>query len=275
MRFILESFLIKPYVVFWGLHLMPIINSSSQELEQVYEWETLNIVDVTSDINGNLYVSDDQGTLSKFNKDGLLLLTYSGNTVSPIYSVDVSHTAKVFGFYRDLQSYLILDRNLSPLREAILNSSFIGYATETAFSADNNLWFFDQSDLSLKKVNLLNDKIITSIPLTLIFSDEIWDIKQIEEYQNRLYLYNSNEEVYVFDNLGNFIKKLNIKPDCNFWFEGENLVYLQGSIIFKFNLYDNEVRKMGTLQKTNPIIKVISTNNFIYLISKNKITAFR
>lgn len=267
--------MIKPYVIFWGLHLMPINDSSSQELEQVFEWETVNVVDVTSDIRGDLYVSNEQGTLSKFNKDGLLLLTYSGNTVSPIYSVDVSHTTKVFGFYRDLQSYLILDRNLSPLREAILNSSFIGYATETAFSADDNLWIFDQSDLSLKKLNLLNDKIITSIPLTLIFCDEIWDIKQIEEYQNRLYLYNSNKEVYVFDNLGNFIKKLNIKPDCNFWLDGESLVYLLGREIFKINLYDNEVRKLGALQKTNSIIKVISTNNFIYLISKNKITVYR
>ena len=271
-----ESLLIKLFAVLSVLQLLTFYNfSCSQELRIVKEWRVRNIVDATSDIEGNLYISDEQGTLSKYNKDGLLLLTYSGNTISPIYSVDVSKTAKVFGFYKDHQSYLLLDRHLSLLHEAGLNSGLIGYATVTAFAADNNLWIFDQSDFSLKKVDLLNDLIITVISLPLIINQEEWDIRQIKEYQNRLYLYNSDKEVYVFDNLGNFIKKLPIKPECQFWLHGENLVYSEGTGIYFSNLYSDQIRKIGTIENSNNIIKVIYINNFLYLISKNKITIYR
>ena len=268
--------MIKLGIIFWALQVLQSHRLSfSQELKKAFEWEVKNVVDATSDIAGNIYVSDEQGNLSKFSKDGQNLLSYSGNTISPISSVDVSHTSKVFGFYKDNQAYLILDRFLSLIHEAALNTSLIGYVTETAYAADNKLWIFDQSDLSIKKMDLINDILVTSISVSLIISDADWDIRQIEEYQNRIYIYNSNKEVYILDNFGNFIKKLPIRPDCNFGFNDENMVFIQGAGIFKSHLYSDALQQIGVIKNTNSILKVISTNNFIYLISKNKITAYR
>jgi hypothetical protein len=247
----------------------------SQELLLVHDWEVRGAVDATSDFSGNLYVSDEHGTILKFDMNGILKLSYSGSYISPIYSLDVSHTSKIFGFYRDNQAYFILDRFLNPVSESLLNNSIVGYATETAYSADNNIWIFDQSDLSLKKIDLLNDVLITVISMPFDFNNNGWDIQQIEEYQNRLYLYNSSKDIYVFDNLGNYIKELNIQPDCKFWFAGSSMIYKQGNGIFKIDLYSNQYQQIGILQDTTTILKVISANNFIYLVSKNKIRAYK
>jgi len=246
-----------------------------QELNLLQEWNVIDVVDATSDFSGNLYLSNERGVISKYDKNGVLQISYSGSINSSVYSIDVSHTSKIFGFFRDQQSYLILDRFLNPLNEAALNPSFVGYATETAYSADNNLWVFDQSDLSIKKINLLNNIVITSSAIPLVIGEEEWDLLQIEEYQNRLYLYNSSKDIYLFDNLGNYIRKLGINSDCKVCFNGSNMVFIQGSKIKMFNIYNNEINEIGTLDNTNEILKVISANNFIYLISRNKIFVYK
>ena len=244
-------------------------------MTRINSWKVESAVDATADHLGMLYVSNEKGVITKYNSNGFQLLSYSGNTTSPIYSIDVSHTAKIFGFFKENQSYLILDRFLNPLNEALLNSSIIGNVSETAYAPDNNLWIFDQSDLSVKKIDLINNTIHTVISVSLFINSEVWDIKQIEEYQNRLYLYNSNRDVYVFDNLGNYIKKLQIKPSCNFWFENDRMVYIQEQKIYKYGLYEGEIKQIATLEDTNQYIKIISINNFIYLISKNKIIVYQ
>jgi hypothetical protein len=247
----------------------------SQELQESYSWKVEDVVDATADHTGMLYVSNKQGIISKYDKNGLPLISYSGDNISPIYSIDVSHTSKIFGFYKDDQSYLILDRFLNPLNEAIFNTSLIGYASETAYAADNNIWIFDQSDLSVKKINLLNNTLQTTISVSLFITVEEWDIKQIEEYQNRLYVYNADKNVYVFDNLGNYIKRLNIMPNSNFWFDGEYLIYIEEGKILKFGLYNSEIRQIASIENSNDILKVISVNNFIYLIFKNNIIVYQ
>ena len=256
MRCKLRNLLIKPGLVLVFLSIYTCFNySSSQELKLVNEWTVNEVVDATSDFSGNLYLSDEDGVISKYDKNGSFQISYSGTVKSSIYSIDASHTSKIFGFYRNQQSYLILDRFLNPLNEANLNPSYVGYATETAYSADNNLWLFDQSDLTIKKVNLLSDIVITSSAIPLVISEKEWDLLQIEEYQNRLYLYNSSKDIYVFDNLGNYIRQLGINSDCKICFKGNQLIFVRGTRIKALNIYNNEIVEIGTLSNTNKILK--------------------
>ena len=271
MKCISNSLLIK-----LGILLISFQNFGfSQEFNETYSWKVEGVVDATADHMGMLYLSNDKGIISKYAENGQQILSYSGNKIASIYSVDVSHTSKIFGFFRDDQSYIILDRFLNPLNEALLNGSLIGYASETTYAADNKLWIFDQSDLSLKKLDLLNNALQTIISVSLSIGIEEWEIMQIEEYQNRLYLYNSNGDVYVFDNMGNFIKTLDIKPSSKFSFDQEYMIYVQDDKIFKYGLYNNEIIQIAALEDTNHIIKLISINNFIYLISRNNIIAYK
>lgn len=270
-----RSLLLRPGLIFIFLSICICFNIlSAQELKLINEWAVNDVVDATTDISGNLYLSNDHGVILKYDKNGASQISYSGPLKSPIYSIDASHTSKIFGFYRDQQSYLILDRFLNPLNEADLSPSVAGFATETAYSADNNLWLFDQSDLSIRKVNLFNNIIITSSTIPLVIAEEEWDLMQIEEYQNRLYLYNSSKDIYLFDNLGNYIRKLGISSDCKICFNGNQLVFVQDSKIRALNIYNNEITEIGTLDSINNIMKIISANNFIYLIFRNKISVY-
>jgi hypothetical protein len=270
-----RNLLIKPGFIFIFLSIHTCFNNiTAQELKLVNEWTVNDVVDATSDFSGNLYLSNEHGVISKYDKNGALQISYSGPLKSSICSIDASHTSKIFGFYRDQQSYLILDRFLNPLNEADLDPSFAGYATETAYSADNNLWLFDQSDLSIKKVNLVSNIVITSNAIPLVIAEEEWDLLQIEEYQNRLYLYNSNKDIYLFDNLGNYIRKLEVSSDSKVCFKGNQLVFIQDTRILTQNIYNNEITEIGTLDSTNNILKIISANNFIYLIFRNKVSVY-
>lgn len=247
----------------------------SQELVPIYEWEYGDIVDASSDISGSIYVSNKKGVITKYSEKGDVLISYSGDNTIPISSIDVSRSSKIFGFYRDSQSYILFDRFLNPLNQARINSAFIGYATESAYSADDNLWVFDQTDLTVKKVNMLNHNLVTSISLALIVEDIEWDIQQIEDYQNRIYLLNSTGEIFILDNMGNFIRKMEIMSDSCLGFKGDYLFYAAGPGIFSYHLYNQEYQQLISLEDAGDVLKVISTNNFLYLIFRNKIIALK
>ena len=251
------------------------IPAYSQDLVHIRDWESEDIVDACSDISGNIYISYQMGIIRKYNSEGVLLMSYSGDTPSPISSIDVSHSSKIFGLYRDSQSYILLDKFLNPLNQARINAVLIGYAVESAYSADNNLWIFDQSDLSVKKLSLINNMLVTSISLTLILNEIEWEIQQIEEYQNRIYFLNSTGEIFILDNLGNYVRKMELRTDSKIGFMGEYMYYVEGSGIFRYHLYLQEIEHVGRTGDAGEVIKLLPSNDLIYVIQKHKIIVFK
>jgi len=241
----------------------------------VHEWETAETIDATSDLSGNIYLTDNNGAITKFDQNGIYQISYSGSGMTPVSSIDVSHITKIFGFYQESQSYILLDRFLNPLTASELNPATSGFVTAAAYGADNNLWIFDQSNLSIKRINLLNDVLITSNAVPLLLGGDEWDLIQMEEYQNRLYLLNMDKKVYVFDNLGNYIRELEIRSDCKFSFQEGKLMYVRDGEVMSYDLYDNTQSALGRINNSKGLIKVISNNNFIYLVHRNKISAYQ
>lgn len=274
MKFTSDPFLFRSLIFISVFNFQYFHDIYCQTLDSRFEWKVEDVMDAVADISGNVYISTYKGTVHKFNANGVELLSYSGNLIAPINSLDVSHTTKIFGFFKEDQFIIILDRFLNPVTETFLKANQTGNATLASFSADNNLWVFDQSSTSLRKINLMNDMIMTTITLQLIFNYETWNIIQMEEYQNRLYLYAEGHDVIVLDNLGNLIKKLPIQPDQKFSFAGSSMIYVQSAVINGIDIYSNEIREIGRVTETNDILKVISANNLIYLVLKNKIIAY-
>lgn len=224
-----------------------------------------------SDKGGNIYVTDIRGNLYKFDPKLDSFLVYSPSNPARISSFDPWRELKIFVFYEETQEFTWLNRFLNSLADYKMPAGFIVAATP---SFDNKLWLFDQPSMSLIKYDYLNKNTDFRKPLSLVIKKPLAKVSIFREYQNRIYLAGQEGELYVFDNLGNFLFSQPLPPESR-WigFYEENICYIAKGSLFMLDLYSFRTTgktKLPPFEKINAMIKgdqkiYISTTDAIYL----------
>jgi len=229
------------------------------------------ITDAALDPHGNLYLSTVDGSILKFDTHYQKMMTFASNDVSPITSLDVSFNFRIFGFYKNHQSYILLDRNFMTLNEIRLDPGLIENAVTASYSSDNMIWIFDETDFSLKKLNPTLNQLVINTRLPLLFDIETYSILQLEEYQNRIYLNNAGDGIYVFDQFGNFLKKLRISTYHIFNIFNERIFFIDTALIKSMRLYTHEEQIIHKITDVNRILTVLARNQLLLLIYPDRI----
>ena len=190
------------------------------------------------DRRGNLYVTDRQHNLRQYGPDGQALNTYSPPLPGHVMQVEAWNTAKVLVFYDDRQQALLLDRFLSPISELPLTSFLDGQARVMTLAPDDRFWLFNESDLTLRQLDPTQKRFTITTPLDILIGRSRPDFRFLREYQNNLYLVDRVGGVYVFDNLGNYRKKLPFVGLTYVGFRGDELYYLAPDGVRFFHLYN-------------------------------------
>ena len=235
--------------------------TASQNLSLIKSVPFENVQNVSVDINGSIYVADDKGNLNQFDSTGRLVNHFSPPQPATVTLLDASRTMNVFIFYRDLQKYTVLNRFLYSSDFTSVNNEYIGYAYLISPSLDNNLWVFDNQSFSLKKYDILLQKVTIDVPLDLVLDSDNYNISYMKEYQNRIYLNDTKKGVLIFDNLGNYLATLPFLTN-HFSFTGEEIYFLSDNQIKFYNVYSGKERNLG-IKDSNPKYVLISENNVV------------
>ena len=213
-----------------------------------------NAHQVSIDRQGNIYVAASNGDIDRYDRQGLFSKHFSPTKKAQPTLLEAWQGLRTFVFYQDFQEYLFLDRFLSQSERYELAdqkiSSTISLAT---IAADNNLWTFDNQNLSLKKMDLQNGEIISDTNLNFILKNKTHEFTYMREYQNLLFLSDKKEGVLVFDNIGNHIETLPLMAVNHFSFSGTKLITLFGDKLVTFELYAKE-KKRGRF--TRPLLQL-------------------
>ncbi|MHA6246734.1 hypothetical protein ACXYMU_02270 [Pontibacter sp. CAU 1760] len=225
---------------------------------------------VSQDRNGAVYVLGPQRNLLRLDALGQPLDTFSPPTRGRISTMEAWNPMKVLLFYEDSQTLLLLDRFLRPLSSTDLRDiNYGGIAKVAALSSDDGVWLFDETNLTLSKLDLRQRNVTLETPLNLILDRERFDVLQLREYQNQLYLLDSNNGLYVFDNLGNYKQQIPLSGVRYVGFRDNELYYvLQGQLHF-LDLYTSEKRAMP-LPANKGYTNALVGNGLLYFFSKNK-----
>jgi len=196
---------------------------------------TGNIVDVAMDNFDNLYVVSSTGQIKKLNAAGDSVGVYNQTkNYGKLYTIDVSNPLKILLFYKDFSSIVILDRflaNKSAIdlkRYSILNPSAIGN------SYDNNIWVYDEYDNKLKKIDEQGNKILETADFRNVFDQSISPQKIFNE-NGLVYLADTTNGVFVFDNYGSFKKKIPVKNWQTISIANNNIISANNELISVFN----------------------------------------
>ncbi|MBF8961662.1 hypothetical protein I0P70_00270 [Pontibacter sp. FD36] len=230
---------------------------------------------VSIDRNGSVYLMDTGRSLFMLDSTGKPFNTFSPPSRGRITAVEAWNPMKVFLFYEDRQELMLLDRFMRPIANTRLTDlGYMGNVQAATLTSDDSFWLFNESDFTLSKLDLRYQKPIIETPLDLILDKARFDVRFIREYQNMVYLLDYNGGVYVFDNLGNYKKKLPFTGVSYIAFKGNELYFVKDNTLHFFDLYKLQERVLPLPADKNYLSTLISDNT-LYLFTKEQADVYR
>lgn len=227
------------------------------------------------DRRGNLYVADAQNNIHQYGPDGQALNTYSPPQPGHVAQIEAWNTAKVLVFYDDRQEILLLDRFMAPLSQVRLPDLLDGMVRAATLAPDDRLWLLDESDLALRQYDPSGQRMGLNTPLDLIIGRSRPDFRFLRQYQNNLYLVDRVSGIFVFDNLGNYRKKLPFLGLSTVGFRNDELYYLTDKTIRFFHLYTLAERTMPVPAVAADAQQVLLGEQFGYIITAAGVAVYK
>lgn len=211
------------------------------------------VIDYSMDASGGIFITYKGGSITKFSTSLDSLFTFSPTKVGDTKLLEAGNGLFIFAFYDFFQEYVLTDRFLArPTRTKLPSSiDYIDLATQ---SNDNNIWLIENSEFRLIKYNVVLKRIEIETALNMVIENSNSEFTFIKEYQNQVYLIDANSGIYVFDNLGNFSRKINAKTD-KVTFNSDKMYYIEEGQIVELGLYSNE--------SSNKMIQIIGSIGYL------------
>ncbi|MCF1752410.1 TolB-like 6-bladed beta-propeller domain-containing protein [Mariniradius sediminis] len=208
-----------------ALLLLFLALGSGKASSQESEWGDFVAVEfprldkISLDNQDFLFVADPEGNLYQYNLSGQRINNFSPPRQGRLTQLEAFWTVNIFTFSTDLQEYRILDRFINPISENKIPAENIALAKAVTLGNNNIIWILDETDLSIKQFDFRTRRILQQQPLNLVLENTSLDVLDIREHQNLLFLNIAGQGIYIFDNQGNFIKRLQVFPNgrLSFW----------------------------------------------------------
>ncbi|MFB9864520.1 hypothetical protein [Rufibacter immobilis] len=221
------------------------------------------------------YLSDLRQNIIQLDTLGKAVNTFSPPVQGRVAMAEAWSPAKIMVFYDDRQRVQLLDRFLTPLGLADLREYTDGTIRAATLAADDRLWLFDETTFRLLKIDTRVNQAVFENPLELLLDRRQHDITFLREYQSKLYMVDRLSGIYVFDNMGNYQKKLPLPNLTYVGFAGDELYYLAGNQLHFQHLYTLQTRTLTLPEQPQPYRQVLVGDKYLYLLTADTLFAYR
>ena len=230
----------------------------------------LQFLDLISlDTRDQIYASNTSGDVYLFDRNGRQLNVFSPRRQGRLNQLEAAWTVNVFSFSSDLQEYRIMDRFLNPIVENSFLLNDITLPKASTLGNNNIIWVWDESDLSIKSLDYLRNVVLQSLPLTMILESENLQVSEIREFKNRLFINVPESGIFIFDNQGNFIRKVNLKIDQRMCFYKEYLFWIEEKKLKMYSITLEAIFDAGILPESD--IEYLSIGQDIMIFVKKDV----
>ena len=224
---------------------------------------------------GNLYLSDEKGNLLKIDQAGQHLAQFASLKYGKISMLESWTSLRIFLFYEDIQQYLFLDRFLNQSEFMHFPPGLFGLIALASPSSDNQLWLYDSAPFNLIKFDINFGSITLTQSLNQIVDTSNLNPYMLLEYQNRVYLGDSDLGILVFDNLGNYIHTLSKTGSERCFPYREELYFLRNNQLNFISIYDQDRRVMDLPDTQSQYLHAQLTENSLVVITAEHLFIYR
>lgn len=228
---------------------------------------------ISVDNKGNVFYSDKAGNIVKLDSRGNKAGEYSPIFQARLDQLEAFHTLNIFLFSADLQQFVLLDVFLNPLATVPLQHENTGIVRAATLGNNHIVWMVDEADLSLVKYDYRRRRVLQDQPLSLIPGRLDFDRIELIERQNMVFLNIADQGVFIFDNQGNFIKRLDIRFSHKLSFFEDAIYFIQDGHIYRVNVYSEETEKFPL--PNDSFDKVLVSSGRIILSSPTHIAIYQ
>jgi hypothetical protein len=256
-----------PLIVFFCFLATASYSQPSLEFAPAVKEIQLQYLDLISlDTGDQIYASNTSGDVYLFDRNGRQLNVFSPRRQGRLNQLEAAWTVNIFSFSSDLQEYRIMDRFLNPIAENSLLLNDITLPRASTLGNNNVIWVWDESDLSIKSLDYLRNIVLQSLPLTMILDSENLQVSEIREFKNRLFINVPESGIFILDNQGNFIRKVNLQIDQRMCFYKENLFWIEKKKLMMYNITLEAIFDLGILPEDD--IEYVSIGRDIMVFAK-------
>jgi hypothetical protein len=204
------------------------------------------------DNQNNIIVVHKNGRLTKYNEKGDSLACFNDVLrMGRPSTIDVSNPMKIIVWSQRLSILTILDRWLTQRNQIKIKEAGGNAIQAIGCSYDNNIWYFNNIDQQLKKIDEQNHLLIESNDMRSVVGETINPIT-IQDHNGWVVLNDTSKGIFLFDQLGVFKTKLAFK-----WQDA----FLQGNVIYGYK--DNRLHEydIKSLEKKSHWLDFISADS--------------
>ena len=234
----------KPYIILLLIFLLDYRISNAQSFRLISD-TIVKVSSISIDQDGHVFTVNKRGTLIKWDQKGFPLLTFSPSKLGTVTLLEAWQGLRTFLFYRDFQEYVLLDRFLTSSSNYDFPSLGIGYVQMATLGIDNNLWVIDINDFSLKKFDLHFKAISSNTSLEFLLKPDLDEINFMKEYQNLLFIVDEVTGIMVFDNLGNYLRSIEVSGITQLGFFRNEVYFLKNQKLNFIDIYNQESRTIN------------------------------
>lgn len=227
---------------------------------------------MTVDELGNVYVVRNDNSLVRFTEQGDSSAFYRSIQNGDIGQVDASNPLRVVVYYPSYSRVVLLDKMLSPKNELDLKKLNIYTTAFVAAASDGDLWVYDLFNARLIKVN---DQLQISTQSNDLRQqvDKVPGPSFIVERNRKVYVCDTAEGIYTFDQYGSYINTLSIYGVKYLQVVGSQLVYRNGDRLVSYDM-----RTVNTKELQVPgshIINAAISRDVVYVLYGDRLVLYR
>jgi hypothetical protein len=265
------------FLPLWLAPLLALLCTSPQSTDQ---WELLRkvtlrapAVQLSADNYGRIYVADASGNIDCYDSTGVWQLNYAPERLAEVSLLEARFTVRIFAFYREQQTYTLLNRFLTPIEQYTFRLPDIHFVRTACPSADNQLWLYDDGDFTIKKFNKVQNSISQRVALELILQSDA-DIQYMAEYQNQLFVNDRKNGVMVLDNMGTPGRTIDAQTE-NFHFIGDEIYFISNKKLHFRHLYNNKQQSINLPEEAGQATIIIINGKQAVLATPQALLYYR
>lgn len=215
-------------------------------------------------------------TLIKCDSSGKQLFSQSIKSIGNVAQIEPINALKIAVFSEEQQSICLFDNTLTLNGECnYLDKYGIRNAKLISRSNRPNLfWIYDQFNSTLLLIDIISNKTIQkvdNIKGLILKGEEENEVEKIQEFNNHLYLIDSKETIYEFDQLMTLNREF-IKHSKKIAFWDNQLIEMEGNKTWITSLINKEIKTYTSTDRNPKDIKI--KGKFLYMNIENKILRF-
>lgn len=247
------------------------VTDSSFSLVKTYKGD---IAGAALDKLDNLYIISSTGQVKKFGARGDSVGVFNGvRAYGKLSAIDVSNPLKPLLFYKDFSNVVVLDRFLANRASINLRQYNILQPTAIGLSYDNNIWVFDQFDYKLKKVDEAGNLLLQTDDFRQLFGQSFAPQKIIND-NGFVYLADSANGIFVFDNYGTYKRKVLLKNWSTIDVWNGMIVRLSQNAVWVYNPTKFTERSLRLPASFIPFLHSVTTTNKLITFSLDSLRIY-